>query len=51
MALMVKCGPTLPALTDGTAGDVALTMADWAAKYHDCRVIHDGLVDALGRPK
>lgn len=48
---MVKCEPALPALTDGTAGDIALTMADWATKYHDCRIIHDGLVDALAGQK
>lgn len=46
-ALLVKCQPGLPLLRDGTAADVALTMADWASQYHDCRILHDGLVDAL----
>ena len=46
-ALLVKCPPSLTAPTDGTAYGVALTMAEWAGQYHDCRILHDGLVDAL----
>lgn len=44
---MVPCQQTLPPLRDGSAGEVALTMTEWAAMYHDCRVLHDGLVEAL----
>lgn len=44
---MVECPQTLPVLRDGTAGEVALTMTEWAAYYHDCRVLHSGLVRAL----
>ena len=46
---LVRCPDSLPLLTDGTAGDVALTMAEWAAIFHDCRINHNGLVDALTR--
>ena len=46
-ALMAKVPQALPPLHDGTAGDVALTMADWAAQYHDCRTLQWGLIDAL----
>lgn len=46
-ALMVECPQTLPVLRDGTAGEVALTLTEWAAYYHDCRVLHSGLVRAL----
>jgi hypothetical protein len=44
---MSKVPQALPPLHDGTAGDVALTMADWAAQYHDCRTLQWGLIDAL----
>ena len=44
---LIRCPDSLPLLTDGTAGDVALTMAEWAAIYHDCRINHNGLIDAL----
>jgi hypothetical protein len=43
-SLLVRCPSELPPLTDGTAGDVLQTMAEWAAIYHDCRILHDGLV-------
>lgn len=46
-ALLVKCPPALPELRDGTAGEVAQTMVEWAGMYHDCRVMQAGLVDAL----
>lgn len=46
-ALLVKCPPALPTLRDGTAGDVAQTMVEWAGMYHDCRLMQAGLVDAL----
>lgn len=46
-ALLVRCQPALPALRDGTAGEVAVAMAAWAGIYHDCRILHDGLVEAL----
>lgn len=46
-ALLVKCPKALAALDGGTAAEVGLTMADWAAQYHDCRALHGGLVDAL----
>ncbi|GHB32869.1 hypothetical protein GCM10009038_34750 [Salinicola rhizosphaerae] len=42
-----KCPTTLPALTDGTGGDVVLTMQAWASLYHGCATRHNGLVDAL----
>ena len=38
---------TLPHPTDGTALGVAGTMVEWAGLYHDCRIMHDGLVTAL----
>lgn len=44
---MVPCQEMLPPLRDGTAGEVALTMIEWSAMYHDCRVLHGGLVEAL----
>ncbi len=44
---MVNCQPELPTLRDGTAGEVALTLVEWAAIYHDCRTIHSGLIEAL----
>lgn len=47
VSLMVHCPATLPALRDGTAGEVALTLVEWAAIYHDCRTIHSGLIEAL----
>lgn len=46
-ALLVKCPAALPLLDGGTAAEVGLTMADWAAQYHDCRILQAGLVDAL----
>lgn len=47
---MVECPDSLPPLRDGTAGEVAMTLTEWAAIYHDCRVIHSGLVRALADP-
>lgn len=44
---LMRCPESLPLLKDGTAGEVAGTMAIWAAQYHECRILHDGLVDAL----
>lgn len=50
-SLLVKCPDELPALTDGTGGDVAVTMNEWAAQYHRCAKPHNGLVDAVrGQP-
>lgn len=46
-ALMVRCPETLPHPTDGTALGVASSMVEWAGLYHDCRILHDGLVSAL----
>lgn len=45
--MLVKCPLALPALRDGTAGEVAQTMVEWAGMYHDCRLMQAGLVDAL----
>lgn len=45
--LLVKCPVTLSQLTDGTGADVSLTMAEWAATYHDCAARHNGLVEAV----
>ncbi|WP_420852765.1 Rz1-like lysis system protein LysC [Salinicola acroporae] len=45
--LLRKCPATLPPLTDGTGGDVVLTMQSWASLYHGCATRHNGLVDAL----
>lgn len=47
IALLVKCRQALPAVRDGSAGEVAQAMAAWAAQYHDCAILHNGLVDAL----
>ncbi|WP_436799134.1 Rz1-like lysis system protein LysC [Halomonas alkalicola] len=46
-SLLSRCPAELPPLTDGTGGDVALTMASWAGQYHRCATRHNGLVDAL----
>ncbi|GAA0586919.1 hypothetical protein GCM10008997_39040 [Halomonas salifodinae] len=45
--LLRPCPATLPALTDGTGQDVALTLARWARQYHDCATRHNGLVELL----
>tara|TARA_R110002012_G_scaffold321621_2_gene550186 strand:- start:21251 stop:21397 length:147 start_codon:yes stop_codon:yes gene_type:complete len=48
---MKRCPETLPYLTDGTGGDVTLTMDSWASQYHDCATRHNGLVDSIeGKP-
>lgn len=47
--LLTRCPETLPPLTDGTGGEITLTMNDWAWQYHDCATRHNGLVDALNR--
>ncbi|WP_416139077.1 hypothetical protein ACM26W_01310 [Halomonas sp. HK25] len=44
---MQACPNALPALTDGTGRDVALTMAAWASEYHRCATRHNGLIEAL----
>ena len=46
-SLMQRCPEQLPPLTDGTGGDVALTMSSWASQYHRCATRHNGLVDAI----
>ena len=46
-SLLQRCPAELPALTDGTGGDVALTMNVWASQYHRCAIRHNGLVDAI----
>ncbi|WP_422677906.1 Rz1-like lysis system protein LysC [Bisbaumannia pacifica] len=45
--LLAPCPAQLPPLTDGTGGDIALTMASWASHYHRCATRHNGLVQAL----
>jgi len=47
--LLVKCPDQLSQLSDGTAGEVAVTMKEWASTYHDCKTRHNGLVDVLAR--
>lgn len=44
---MTPCPSSLPALSDGTGREVALTLADWAAQYHRCAARHNGLVEVL----
>ncbi|WP_422676033.1 Rz1-like lysis system protein LysC [Billgrantia aerodenitrificans] len=46
-SLLQRCPVELPELTDGTGGDVALTMSAWASQYHRCATRHNGLVDAI----
>ncbi|WP_420827749.1 hypothetical protein [Halomonas binhaiensis] len=45
--LLTPCPSALPPLTDGTGGDVALTMTAWASQYHSCATRHNGLIEAL----
>lgn len=50
-SLMQPCPEKLPPLTDGTGGDVALTMSAWASQYHHCAARHNGLIKALETPQ
>ncbi|WP_443093378.1 Rz1-like lysis system protein LysC [Halomonas cupida] len=45
--LLTPCPSALPPLTDGTGGDVALTMSAWASQYQRCATRHNGLINAL----
>lgn len=46
-SLLLKFPESLPLLTDGTGRDIVLTMREWASMYHECRIRHNGLVDAV----
>lgn len=45
--LMKPCPGVLPDHVDGTAGTVLTTGVEWAKVYHDCKVRHNGLVEAI----
>lgn len=45
--MLVKCPEELTQLSDGTGRSVVLLIKDVAAAYHDCKVRHNGLVDAV----
>lgn len=47
--LLVKCPPVPAQLSDGTGRDAALVIKEVAAIYHDCKIRHNGLVDAVNR--
>lgn len=49
--LLQKCPEVLPPLPGNTGADVLPTMKEWAVQYHDCRLRHNGLVDALSAPQ
>ena len=45
--LIHKCDDTLPILDGNTGAEIAPLMVQWASQYHDCRLRHNGLVDAV----
>lgn len=45
--LTVKCSENLPELTGTTGKDLVTLLQDWAMDYHECKNIHNGLVDVI----
>lgn len=45
--LLQECDDALPELNGNTGSEIAPLMIQWAAQYHECRLRHNGLVDAV----
>ncbi len=48
-SLLIKCDNSLPLVYGTTGKDWVIMGKQWSSQYHECSIIHNGLVDAVNQ--